>query len=47
MDNLANCGLNLYHEDIENLLGLKENMLLPKSNFRRNNVTKVNFNKKK
>ena len=34
VDNLANCGLNLYHEDIENLLGLKENMLLPKSNFR-------------
>ena len=47
VDNLANCGLNLYPEDIENLLGLKENMLLPKSNFRRNNVTKVNFNKKK
>ena len=47
VDNLANCGLNLYHEDIENLLGLKENMLLPKSNFKRNNVTKVNFNKKK
>ena len=47
VDNLANCGLNLYPEDIEDLLGLKDNMLLPKSNFKRNNVTKVNFNKKK
>ncbi|MGL5312766.1 MAG: XRE family transcriptional regulator [Peptostreptococcaceae bacterium] len=47
VDNLANCGLNLYPEDIENLLALKEGTLSPKSNFTKNNVTKVNFKKKK
>lgn len=46
VDNLANCGLNLYPKDIENLLGLKDNMLSPKRNSRNNNVTKVNFKNK-
>lgn len=47
VDNLANFGLNLYPDDIENLLALKEGTLSPKSNFKKNNVTKVNFKKKK
>lgn len=47
VDNLANCGLNLYPDDIENLLGLKDKMLSPKNSYKRDNVTKVNFKKKK
>ncbi|MGL6105002.1 XRE family transcriptional regulator [Romboutsia sp.] len=47
VDNLANCGLSLYPEDIENLLELKDKMLSPKGNGRKDNVTKVNFKKKK
>ncbi|MGL4911966.1 MAG: XRE family transcriptional regulator [Romboutsia sp.] len=47
VDNLANYGLSLYEEDVENLLGLKEKMLAPKSNNKNDNVTKVNFKKKK
>lgn len=46
VDNLANCGLNLYADDIENLLGLKEGVLSSKNN-KNNNVTKVNFKNKK
>ena len=46
VDNLANCGLSIYLEEIELLLGLKEGKLSPKSN-NKDNVTKVNFKKKK
>ncbi len=46
VDNLANCGLSIYLEEIELLLGLKEGKLAPKSN-NKDNVTKVNFKKKK
>ncbi len=41
-----NCGLSIYPDEIELLLGLKEGKLLPKSN-NKDNVTKVNFKKKK
>ena len=47
VDNLSNYGLSLYEEDVESLLGLKEKMLTPKSNMKKDNVTKVNFKKKK
>lgn len=47
VDNLSNYGLSLYEEDVENLLGLKEKMLSPKSKNKNDNVTKVNFKKKK
>ena len=46
VDNLSNCGLSIYPDEIELLLGLKEGKLVPKSN-NKDNVTKVNFKKKK
>lgn len=45
VDNLASCGLSLYPDEIESLLGLKEGKLAPK--VKRDNVTKVNFKNKK
>lgn len=47
VDNLAKCGLNLYPKDIEELLGLKNNMLSPKTKNQKSNIRKVNFNKNK
>ena len=44
-DNLSNCGLSIYPEEIELLLGLKEGKLANKSN-NKNNITNVNFKNK-
>ena len=45
VDNLSNCGLSIYPEEIELLLGLKEGKLANKSN-NKNNITNVNFKNK-
>lgn len=45
VENLANCGLSLYSNEIESLLGLKKGKLSPK--VKRDNVTKINFKDKK
>ena len=46
VDNLSNCGLSIYPDEIELLLGLKQGKLVPKYN-NKDNVTKVNFKNKK
>lgn len=46
VDNLSNCGLSIYPDEIELLLGLKKGKLVPKYN-NKDNVTKVNFKNKK
>lgn len=46
VDNLSNCGLSIYPEEIELLLGLKEGKLANKSN-NKNNITNLNFKNKK
>lgn len=45
VDNLSNCGLSIYPEEIELLLGLKEGKLANKSN-NKNNITNLNFKNK-
>ena len=45
VDNLSSCGLSIYPEEIELLLGLKEGKLANKSN-NKNNITNVNFKNK-
>lgn len=47
VETVADSGISLYAEDIEMLLGLKEGMLSPKVNNKKNNVTKVNFKNRK
>jgi Zn-dependent peptidase ImmA (M78 family)/DNA-binding XRE family transcriptional regulator len=47
VETVADSGISLYGEDIEMLLGLKEGMLSPKVNNKKNNVTKVNFKNRK
>lgn len=47
VETVADSGISLYADDIEMLLGLKEGMLSPKVNNKKNNVTKVNFKNRK
>ncbi|WP_042276993.1 XRE family transcriptional regulator [[Clostridium] dakarense] len=46
VDNLGNCGLSIYPEEIESLLALKGGMISPK-NAKKDNVTKINFKNRK
>ncbi len=46
VDNLSNCGLSIYPDEIELLLGLKKGKLVPKYN-NKDNVRKVDFKKQK